>query len=246
MKSERITRMFAFTIGFLTLLLLFVVCESGVRAKEVDRSKYTKTTGKYVVEERVPENENGHVRSMVYVREIKGYDWDKSEEYGINSTSCYDLNQYLDEDGNLPIEWLDDPETGMYYSGRWAYPELMDCRFYTDVHLTERTDRCEVLYASDSKTDSNVNITIFSGLSAYSTDVKLSEFGRGEVLEIPTESGIVNVMLSDSYDGMVYSFPIGNFSINVHWCNDERLTEEELIILIDNIILVGDKAGGAE
>lgn len=73
-------------------------------------------------------------------------DNDKSDEYGVYSTSCFDLDEFLDDNGELPGsgDWENtDWDT---YTGRWAYPEITPCQFFDELTLSERSDKSEVYW----------------------------------------------------------------------------------------------------
>lgn len=162
---------------------------------------------------------------------------DNSDEYGVYSTSCYDLEQYLDDEGSLPDANYDE------YSGRWAYPVFTPCRFFTDLEITYRADAFEFLEGTDIETDTDIRITVTSGghiednrtfgsdaapelmFTAQTTDGEIDVFhlmGQGTILRG-----------EETYDSYFYYFYIANFEISVNL--EYELDKEEVQLIIDNI-----------
>lgn len=101
---------------------------------------------------------------------------DKSADYGVNSISCYDLDEFLDENGEVPEEWTGyDSKESNEYSGRWAYPEITPCRFFDDLTLISRTDCSSEYQSRDTETDAFIQMSVASGLGDYN----LSQGGAG-------------------------------------------------------------------
>lgn len=92
---------------------------------------------------------------------------DKSDEYGVYSISCFDLDQFLDENGHISEDWDWESKEYVEYSGRFAYPKLTPCRFFDTLYLDDRTDHEESLYGVDSETGNGLSINIYTGLDFY-------------------------------------------------------------------------------
>lgn len=244
---------------------------------EDDEQEETKTEASTVVEEAIEESEV--VEEEVIVEEepeepeitvVSKYeglfysvsqdvlDNDKSDEYGIYSESCFDLDQYLDEEGNVPGYWNFDSDESNYYTGRWAYPEIIQCNIFNDMCLFYKTDVFEKFTFND-KSGNESNLAIASGIYGYNFDKELSEMaqhvsdGRIPVFMFTAETmdGTTDVYSSvreynddtTSRYSVEYMFNIGNFSITVQCAetlgdeNPIEMTEEELQEIIDNIRL---------
>ncbi len=93
---------------------------------------------------------------------------DKSAEYGVNSTSSYDVAQFLDDLGRT--EWYGDTESEEYnfYTGRFAYPEVSACSLFDNISLSYRTDDGEVLQVTNTETGELNTIMIDAGTFSYS------------------------------------------------------------------------------
>lgn len=187
---------------------------------------------------------------------------DRSDDYGVYSTSCYDLDQYLDENNEATDSEIWGDKALEEYSGRWIYPELTPCKFFNELFLSSRTDLCE-RYRCKDESGINISILVSSGLGQYHYSVGLLDAG----IEYPyeymftaqTTTGETDVIhrcysagggTCTVYDGdgnvieegedeeyMVnaYSFNVGNFSIDMYYDNEKTLTEEEVQLIIDNI-----------
>lgn len=228
------------------------------------------TTDYEVAEPYVDEDSDEIKEDITEVEEVEAVDefpavndevleLDKSDEYGVNSISCFDLDEYLDEDGVLPgSNDFDNSELDVY-TGRWAYPKFTPCKYFEDLRIVYRTDRSEELTSVDSDTGDNYIFWINSGLydwnncNEYITDSDYDDsYGwYKHVFTADTPDGEVDVlscftyyMVDDIYYSyMTYTFPIGNFTVNVI-CEssgeDEdviELSAEDIQTIIDNIRL---------
>lgn len=185
-------------------------------------------------------------------------DNDKSEEYGIYSTSCFDLDQYLNEDGELPN--LDDFDKWNEYTGRWAYPEITQCDMLKDIYLGYKSDRFERFYFKD-KSGNDTVLYISSGIQGYNLKVELTDMAQysdnpmlpqlmftTETVDGTTDivSSIRQISFGEEDPWQYYReyvFHVGNFTVEVQCAmtdEDEdpiELTEEEIQEIIDNIRL---------
>lgn len=176
---------------------------------------------------------------------------DNSSEYGVYSTSCFDLEQYLDEDGCLP--GFDDYEDKMYseYSGRWAYPKITPCRFFTDMIMKERTDDCEFFTAVDEETGHDIALIIHSGYSYYNARVatmdSVYDWAPSFMFTAQTVDGETDVIAERFENNFtlegeepnteiqyIYYFRLGSFSVSLY-SSEYELSEDEVQLVIDNI-----------
>lgn len=184
-------------------------------------------------------------------------DNDKSEEYGIYSESCFDLDQYLDENGSLPMIYDQDDPILTTYSGRWAYPEVTQCDIFNNMLLKTKVDMYERFDFSD-KLGNDTTLTIDSGPSHYDimkghsdTPYELYDTKPVPMFTADTVDGTTDVLKrtmwidfgGTMYYHNEYIFKIGNFSITVKCQETEdgedliEMTEEEIQEIIDNIRL---------
>lgn len=205
-------------------------------------------------------SEDGSVNGQEFPKIAQAViDHDKSEETGVNSTSCFDLDQYLDENGEAPDDWTYESKEGTEYSGRWAYPVVTPCRFFTDLELNDRTDREEWFSASDSETGVFLSMFIYSGLDLYNdthsyvgetyddpnmpvTTLKFTAKTADGTTDVLEERAVSYISWDDSeeeeeYIMYSYYFNVGNFSVCVCWDYDEPLSEDEVQLIVDNVSL---------
>ena len=179
-------------------------------------------------------------------------DQDKSEEYGVNSISCYDLDQYLDENGDLQADISSDESYYEEYSGRWAYPEITPCRFFGELTMTSRVDQSSSYTAVDSETGEKLSFIILSGKYMYNgaRDQVGHEFESGQInrYDIPFaiqnvdgEQDVINECMEMTLESdevfriNSYYFAVGNFTVIVQ--SGTELTQEDVQLIADNISL---------
>lgn len=195
---------------------------------------------------------------------------DKSDEYGVYSTSCFDLDQYLDENGEL----TDEITAGAYseeYSGRWAYPEFTPCEMLAGLTMNVKTDRMAAYDFAWNENYDAYRIIIYSGLADYNF-IKdcAADFANDEVTidmgvptylcDVTTTSGTSEVYLdpictlvegdngeSVKSVGVSVEFHVGNFTVSVS-CPEttdlenaaDQLKQEDIQMVADNIHLKGE------
>lgn len=194
-------------------------------------------------------------------------DNDKSDEYGVYSTSCFDLDEFLNNKGELPgTEDVDNTDWDTY-TGRWAYPKLTPCKLFDELTISKRSDKEEVLWAH------GFTITISSGLYMWNWQVKDSKDpfyaeleespklmftaqtvdGETDVLKYFMEYGSYSYDEEGNYNEEdeiwyrcnEYIFHIGNFAVHILCDSGEwsetgeavELSEEDIQLIIDNIHL---------
>lgn len=179
-------------------------------------------------------------------------DQDKSEEYGVNSISCYDLDQYLDENGDLQADISSDESYYEEYSGRWAYPEITPCRFFGELTMTSRVDQSSSYTAVDSETGEKLSYIILSGKYMYNgaRDQVGHEFEGGQInrYDIPFsiqnvdgEQDVINECMEMTLESdevfriNSYYFAVGNFTVIVQ--SGTELTQKDVQLIADNISL---------
>lgn len=186
-------------------------------------------------------------------------DTDKTDDYGVYSISCFDLDEFLDENSELPGSSEYENTDWDNYTGRWAYPVMSPCRFFNDLELSEKSDKEEVFYSNDSESDNHFVIVISSGLYNYNwwnsirqEDDYAWEAYEGSSFTVQTSEGESEVCAHvTSYgvdDGWYryhnYIYNLGNFSVEI-MCGDYPedgepldLSPEDVQTIVDNIHLV--------
>lgn len=168
---------------------------------------------------------------------------DRSAEYGIFSSSCQDLNQYLNDSGELIGFTSEESE---YYSGRWAYPIITKCTVFDNMILRDMSDRKIEYESVDDNGNVLYTLTIYSGLFEYNVDVDLSDYEKSIVrprCEIKCGGEYVTVYKAglkasseEGYCDQIYSFKIGYFTVEVAKRGD-WLSDDDLQVIASNIHL---------
>lgn len=92
---------------------------------------------------------------------------DKSADYGVYSTSSFDLDQFLDENGETPEDWNWESKEYSEFSGRFAYPDITQCELMDSVRIYNRTDCSEGLSVESKDGTRYIGIVFSSGLDMY-------------------------------------------------------------------------------
>ena len=192
---------------------------------------------------------------------------DKSDDYGVHSISSYDIDQYIDEDGNLKSD-ISSGESFYYeYSGRWAYPKITPCRFFGELTLTSRIDASSMYSSVDLETGATLSFNISSGKDVYnSSEYQIGyEFEDGQpntynraftIQTIDGEQDVISdyreIMLLEEEDEngekldtpeevihgfYSYYFTVGNFTVVLQPEVKTELTQEDVQLIADNIRL---------
>lgn len=101
---------------------------------------------------------------------------DKAADYGINSTSCEDVWQFLDE--NNEIAWGYDYESKEQneYSGRFTYPTLVQSDAVPNAIITQRTDAVQYVNVWVGDGEESYSIKFTGGYGDYNMNVQQAEF----------------------------------------------------------------------
>lgn len=175
---------------------------------------------------------------------------DKSDEYGVYSTSSEDAKAFLNEDGSFNYHALGATgEVGNYdYSGRFAYPELKASNLIQNIKLNYRSDS-KIQYSFTDDGEYQGIVTIYLGndnyVFCYNKDAHVDGITDFERLGDYTVSNgsTVEVMIKDDskrdgYNYTIYRYPLGAFTVEIQRiCNDETFTDADFKSIIDNIVL---------
>lgn len=176
------------------------------------------------------------------------FEQDKSEEYGVFSTSSKDADGFLKDDGTFDRHSLG--KTGEIcnydYSGRFAYPEVKTSKRLQNLYLEYRSD-ISTGYVFDDDGENQGVIGIYLGHDNY----QLCSNSDAHVDGVTDYTEFATLKASDGQDVLVYVrdtaaknkfsvyyYKLGAFSVKVQRnMNDELYTPEELQEIMDNIVL---------
>lgn len=175
---------------------------------------------------------------------------DKSDEYGVYSTSSEDAKAFLNEDGSFNYHALGvTGEVGNYdYSGRFAYPELKASNLIQNIKLSYRSDS-KIQYSFTDDGEYQGIVTIYLGNDNYAFCYNkeahvdgITDFERLGDYTV-SDGSIVEVMIKDDskrdgYNYTIYRYPLGAFTVEIQRIsNDETFTDADFQSIIDNIVL---------
>lgn len=173
---------------------------------------------------------------------------DKSDKYGVNSTSSSDIYKFLNDDGTLNEDSLGETrEVGNYdFSGRFAYPEIKLNGLLKNLKLEYMSDNHNSYEYYDDGEYQGV-IKMFPGNDEYMFQfvpttglegiIDAVEFGTLKA----SDGNDVLVMVEDNTEKNYYSvywYPLGGFSIEIMRSNnDELYTVDQLQEIMNEIVL---------
>lgn len=160
---------------------------------------------------------------------------------GMNSESTEDVWKYLTEDGLIETENPD--ELWAYgsdsYTGRWAYPTLLESEATKDLYLYDWTDSfCS--YIADEGENNNT-VLFCTGYDAFeiytsgSEDVEYTfeKFGdyevNGETIEVYS--------VPDNEEVATYIYKLGGFTVVIEFIGDDHNSEDLLVEVMNDIVL---------
>lgn len=112
---------------------------------------------------------------------------DKSADYGINSTSSYDLLQFIGEDGTVEWEYEFEGKEHSEFSGRFAYPTLVQGDVFPMALIENRTDADESVCVYEDG-ERSFSITFLVGTNTWNFSKDQIEYASGmgsNTYEIP-------------------------------------------------------------
>ncbi len=161
---------------------------------------------------------------------------------GLNSESTEDVWEWLTEDGLLNQDKAGDLwEYGVTgYTGRWAYPTLLESEATEDLYLYDWTD-VYASYIADEGED-NYAVLFMTGYDMFNTYIdpdSESEFTfvkfktlnvNGEDIEVYSVENIEN--------SITYMYKLGGFTVVVEFADDENFKSEDLLLEVMNDIVL--------
>lgn len=135
-------------------------------------------------------------------------------------------------------------EKKVVYNGDVDYPTLTPCRFFTNIEMTDANDAYEQFKSIDSYSECEVVLTLINGIDTYNAikdPIQNGAKNTGSYYMFTTNTSVGETHVIYTYDDTHkwyhYCFNIGDFTVDVWWINEESLTEEDLQVIIDNIVL---------
>lgn len=171
---------------------------------------------------------------------------DKSEEYGVNSTSSEDAYQFLNEEGAFILGSLGETENvGNYdYSGRFAYPTIVKNDLFTECLVSYRSDHSMIIdcRGKDGIVTNTISFTLGNDNYEFTKNAPLSDYvpPTEEFGTVNTEEGETTVLSRDSSEKLgfsIYVYKLGAFTVQIQYNNDTMYTPEELQAVVDVIKL---------
>lgn len=170
---------------------------------------------------------------------------DKSDEWGIHSTSSADALQFIDDDGMYIYQSLGETDvTGNYdFSGRFAYPVVNTNKFFKTTEIEYRSDLHMVVNCRNEEDRIMNVVTIRLGHDAYDLTKNVETEGVTPTTEygtVVTSEGETDVLLKDATEDLTfssYTYRLGAFTVKIQRNTDTLYTPEELQLIIDSIKL---------
>lgn len=170
---------------------------------------------------------------------------DKSDEWGVNSTSSADALQFVDDDGMYIYQSLGETDvTGNYdFSGRFAYPVVNTNEFFKSTEIEYRSDLKMVVNCRNEEDRIMNVVTINLGHDDYDLTKNVETEGVTPTTEygtVITSEGETDVLLKDATEDLTFSnyiYRLGAFTVKIQRNTDTLYTPEELQLIVDSIKL---------
>lgn len=170
---------------------------------------------------------------------------DKSDEWGVNSTSSADALQFVDDDGMYIYQSLGETDvTGNYdFSGRFAYPVVNTNEFFKTTEIEYRSDLKMVVNCRNEEDRIMNVVTINLGHDDYDLTKNVETEGVTPTTEygtVITSEGETDVLLKDATEDLTfsnYTYRLGAFTVKIQRNTDALYTPEELQLIVDSIKL---------
>lgn len=94
---------------------------------------------------------------------------DKSADYGVNSTSSYDVSQFINGDGSTM--WDVNGKEYEEFSGRFAFPELSPSDIFDHAIIYYRTDSGQYISVWHGDSEKSDMLSMLPGSSFYNNDL---------------------------------------------------------------------------
>lgn len=177
----------------------------------------------------------GDVSYIAQYRDIR-------ETTGLYSESTDDVWNYLTDDGIIDTTNVDEYwEYGAQsYTGRWAYPTLLESEATKDFYLYDWTDSfCS--YIADEGENNNA-ILICPGydvFNQYTTENEELGFVFEEFGTYDINDNSIEVYSAEYYeDSITYMYKLGGFTVVIEFMSGEDVTSEDLLLEVMNDIVL--------
>ena len=170
---------------------------------------------------------------------------DKSDEWGVHSTSSADALQFIDDDGMYIYQSLGETDvTGNYdFSGRFAYPVVNTNEFFKTTEIEYRSDLKMVVNCRNEEDKIMNVVTINLGHDDYDLTKNVETEGVTPTTEygtVITSEGETDVLLKDATEDLtfsIYTYRLGAFTVKIQRNTDTLYTPEELQLIVNSIKL---------
>lgn len=170
---------------------------------------------------------------------------DKSDEWGVHSTSSADALQFIDDNGMYIYQSLGETDvTGNYdFSGRFAYPVVNTNEFFKTTEIEYRSDLHMVVNCRNEEDRIMNVVTIRLGHDNYDLTKNAETEGVTPTTEygtVITSEGETDVLLKDATEDLTfssYTYRLGAFTVKIQRNTDTLYTPEELQLIVDSIKL---------
>lgn len=170
---------------------------------------------------------------------------DKSDEWGVHSTSSADALQFIDDNGMYIYQSLGETDvTGNYdFSGRFAYPVVNTNEFFKTTEIEYRSDLHMVVNCRNEEDRIMNVVTIKLGHDAYDLTKNVETEGVTPTTEygtVITSEGETDVLLKDATEDLTfssYTYRLGAFTVKIQRNTDTLYTPEELQLIVNSIKL---------
>lgn len=170
---------------------------------------------------------------------------DKSDEWGVHSTSSADALQFIDDNGMYIYQSLGETDvTGNYdFSGRFAYPVVNTNEFFKTTEIEYRSDLHMVVNCRNEEDRIMNVVTIRLGHDNYDLTKNVETEGVTPTTEygtVVTSEGETDVLLKDATEDLTfssYTYRLGAFTVKIQRNTDTLYTPEELQLIVDSIKL---------
>lgn len=161
---------------------------------------------------------------------------------GRNSTSTDDVWEYLTEDGIIDVEHMDDLwEYGARsYTGRWAYPTLLESEVTKDLYLYDWTDSYCTYIADEGENNNAILIcTGYDVFNLYTSGDDNAEY-RFEVFNTYNvhDDDIEVYSVCGDEQSITYLYKLGGFTVVIEFSGEENSFDEELLLEVMNDIVL--------
>lgn len=160
----------------------------------------------------------------------------------LNSESTEDVWAYLTEDGIISSEAPDELwDVGVSsYTGRWAYPKLLESELTKDFYLYDWTDSFCSYIADDGENNNAIlfctGYDVFNSYTDADSEAEFT-FEKAGTYNI-NDQDIEVYSVSGDESSVTYLYKLGGFSIVIEFSDgDEVASEDALIEVMNDIIL---------